>query len=375
MAAEEGDKTEEPTPHKLSEARKKGQVAYSREINVALVMLTAFMTFKYLALSFWQRLLAMAAYFFEEIPQARELSFSTAGHYLLLGIVTFAFGLAPVLGASILVGILTGVLQTNFNISAFPLSPQLSRINPLEGFKRMFSLQGLIELTKSLLKILIVFWIAIKVILDNLPLIINSVDLTPMEIMALVGEIVLIIAFRVCMFYIIIAFFDYLYRHWDYMKNMRMTKQEIKEEYKRLEGDPLVKQRIRQIQQQMAYQRMMGAVPQADVVVTNPVHLAVAMRYQAEIMAAPLVVAKGRYLLAEEIVAIAEEHEVPVIENEPLAQALYRTTRVGDEVSYELYRAVAEVLAFIYKIKKEKKQFRPPVTIKKPVPAGFSAGQ
>jgi flagellar biosynthetic protein FlhB len=361
VAAEEGDKTEEPTPHKLSEARKKGQVAYSREINVALVMITAFMAFKYLAAGFWDRLISMTVYFFDQIPRAKELDYSMLGNLFLVGLFAFAFGIAPILGLSLLVGVLTGAIQTGFNASGFPLLPQLSRINPVEGFKRMFSLQGLVELTKSLLKIIIVFWIGIRVILDNLPLILNAVDLVPTETMALVGELVLTIAIRVSLFYIIIAIFDYLYRRWDYMRNMRMTRQEVKEEYKRLEGDPLVKQRIRQIQQQMAYQRMMGAVPGADVVVTNPTHLAVAMRYKAEIMSAPQVVAKGRYLVAEEIVRVATENNVPVVENELLAQALFRTTRVGEEISYELYRAVAEVLAFVYKIKKQKSRFRPPV--------------
>lgn len=368
MAAEEGDKTEDPTPHKLSEARKKGQVAYSREINVALVMITAFMTFKYLALGFWQRLLATSAYFFEQIPNARQLDLFMVGHFFLLGILTFVYGIAPILGASLLVGVIAGALQTSFNISGFPLMPQLSRINPIEGFKRMFSLQGLVELVKSLVKILIVFWIAIRVIIDNLSLLVNSINLSAFELMALTGDIVLTIAIRVSIFYLIIALFDYLYRRWDYMRNMRMTRQEIKEEYKRLEGDPLVKQRIRQIQQQMAYQRMMAAVPQADVVVTNPVHLAVAMRYEAKIMPAPQVVAKGRYLIAEQIVRLAEEHNVPVVENLLLAQALFRSTRVGEQISYELYRASAEVLAFVYKIKREKKTFRPPVRLNRPRP-------
>ncbi|MFA5098326.1 MAG: flagellar biosynthesis protein FlhB [Candidatus Margulisiibacteriota bacterium] len=356
MGEQGGDKTEEPTPHRLREARQKGQIAKSKEVTTALLLLSSYVVLRFMGEFIWGQLTSATQSIFEQIPYTGDFGMAFAGSILLIGLRGLLFAVAPLFGVAFVVAFLAEALQTGFASSADPLSPKLERINPLEGFKRMFSLQGFVELIKSLLKVIIVFWITWSTAKEDLPNVVSLIDSHPWQAIVLGGSIAYNIAIRVAVFYIFIAGLDYLYKRWEYMKNLRMTKQEVKEEYKRLEGDPMIKQRIRELQRQVAYQRMMSAVPGADVVVTNPTHLAVALLYDASRMKSPTVVAKGQMLVAEEIKKIAEEHYVPVIENEVLARAIYRTTKVGSEVSGELYQAVAEVLAFVYKIKKDRKQ-------------------
>ena len=352
--AEGGDKSEEPTPHRLREAREKGQVAKSREITTAFLLLFTYFLFRYLGEFMWKNLVEMAQSIFQLIPQAREFDLSFAGYLLLLGMRGMAFVVLPIFGIVFIAAFLAEAMQTGFVFAADPLSPKLERINPLEGFKRMFSLQGFVELIKSLLKIVIVFYIAWYAAKDDLPYIITLIETHPWQAVVLGGGIAYKIAIRVGLFYIAIAILDYLYRRWEYMRNLKMTKQEVKEEYKRLEGDPMVKQRMRDLQRQVAQQRMMSAVPQADVVVTNPTHLAVALKYDQSKMKAPVVLAKGERKIAEEIRRIAEMHEISVVQNELLARSIYRSTRVNQEIPSEFYQAAAEVLAYVYKIKRDR---------------------
>lgn len=356
--AEGGEKSEEPTPHRLREAREKGQVAKSREITTAFLLLLSYFLFRYMGEFMWKNLVEMAMAILQLVPEAREFSLPFAGYLLLIGLRGMAFVLLPIFGVVFLTALLAEALQTGFAFSVDPLTPRIERISPLEGFKRMFSLQGLVELVKSLLKIMIVFYIAWYAARDDLPYIIVLIEAHPWQAIVLGGSIAYKIAIRVGIFYIIVAILDYLYRRWEYMRNLKMTRQEVKEEYKRLEGDPLVKQRMRDLQRQAAYQRMMSAVPQADVVVTNPTHLAVALKYEQAKMKAPLVLAKGERKIAEEIRRIAEAHEIPVVQNEPLARSIYRTTRINQEIPSELYQAAAEVLAYVYKIKRDREARR-----------------
>jgi len=351
--AEGGEKSEEPTPHRLREAREKGQVAKSREITTACLLLLSYFLFRYLGEFMWNHLVEMAQAIFQIVPEARDFSLGFAGYLLLIGLQAMAFVLLPIFGIVFLAALLAEALQTGFLFSMDPLSPKFERINPLEGFKKMFSLQGLVELIKSLLKIIIVFYIAWYAAKDDLPYIIVLMEAHPWQAVVLGGSIAYNIAIRVGLFYVAVAILDYLYRRWEYMRNLKMTRQEVKEEYKRLEGDPLIKQRMRDLQRQVAYQRMMSAVPQADVVVTNPTHIAVALKYEQKKMKAPAVLAKGERKIAEEIRRIAEEHEISIVQNEPLARSIYRTTRVNQEIPSDLYQAVAEVLAYVYKIKRD----------------------
>jgi len=356
MGEQGGDKTEEPTPHRLREAREKGQVAKSREITVAFVLLLSYYLFKYLGEYMWQNLTQAARLIYQLIPEATaNFTLSLAGYVVLLGLRGLALTVLPIFAIAFLATFIAEVMQTGFLFSTDPLSPKIERLNPLEGLKKMFGMQGFVELIKSVLKIIIIFYIAWYAAKDDLPYIVILIEAEPWDAIVLGGSIAYKIAIRVGLFYIGIALLDYLYRRWEYMRNLKMTKQEVKEEYKRLEGDPLIKQRMRDMQRQVAQQRMMGAVPQADVVVTNPTHIAVALKYETSKMRAPTVLAKGQRKIAEEIRRIAERHEITIVENEPFARSIYRTTKLKQEIPAELYQAAAEILAYVYKIKRDRK--------------------
>lgn len=359
MADEGGEKTEDPTPHRLREAREKGQVAKSREITTAALLLLTYFLFKYLGEFMWFQLTDMTTSIFSQMPyMAKEFSLSFVAYLLYMGTRAFIFVLGPIFAITFMAALIAEALQTGFVFAADPLTPKLERISPLSGFKRIFSLQGLVETLKSILKILIVFYISWIAIRDALPQVLVLLEGKPFDALVLGGAVAYTIAMRVGIFYLVIAILDYLYRRWEYMRGLKMSKQEIKEEYKRLEGDPMVKQRMRDLQRQVAQQRMMAAVPQADVVVTNPTHIAVALKYDQAKSKAPTLLAKGERLIAEDIRRIADEHRVPIVENEPLARSVYRTTKLNREIPRELYQAVAEVLAYVYKRKKEREKFK-----------------
>ncbi|MBN2057370.1 MAG: flagellar biosynthesis protein FlhB [Candidatus Saganbacteria bacterium] len=355
MGEQGGDKSEEPTPHRLREARQKGQIAKSREITVAFVLLLSYFMFRYFGPFMWNNLVEVPRLIFEQIPEAaHNFSLSIVGYILILALRGLALTILPIFIIAFGSTFIAEALQTGFVFSLDPLSPKIEKLNPLEGFKKMFSMQGFVELIKSLFKIFIIFYISYSAVKEELPFFPALIEAQPWDVMVTGANLVYKIAMRVGLFYIAIAILDYLYRRWEYMRNLRMTRQEVKEEYKRLEGDPQVKQRMRDLQRQVAHQRMMGAVPQADVVVTNPTHIAVALKYEQAKMKAPLLLAKGERKIAEQIRRIAEEHEISIVENEPLARSIYRTTRLNQEVSAELYQAVAEVLAYVYKIKRDR---------------------
>lgn len=355
MGEEGGDKSEEPTPHRLREAREKGQVAKSKEITTAVLLLLSYYLFRYTGEFTWRELAGMAQGIFSQIPaSANEFSLSFVAYIFLIGLRAFALSLMPIFAVTFVAALLAEALQTGLVFSIDPLQPKLERLNPLEGFKKLFSIQGLVETIKSILKILVVFYIAWAAIKEDLPFVMVLMDGQPWDALVLGGSIAYKVAMRVGTFYVLIAILDYFYKRWEYMRGLKMTRQEIKEEYKRLEGDPQVKQRMRDLQRQVAYQRMMSSVPQADVVVTNPTHVAVALKYDQGKMKAPLLLAKGERKNAEKIKQIAEANEIPIVENEPLARSIYRTSNVGQEIPRVLYQAVAEVLAYIYKQKRER---------------------
>ncbi|MFH1577214.1 MAG: flagellar biosynthesis protein FlhB [Candidatus Margulisiibacteriota bacterium] len=355
MGEQGGDKSEEPTPHRLREAREKGQIAKSREITVAFVLLSSYFMFRYFGPFMWNNLVQVPGIVYDLIPEAtRNFNIALVGYILLIALRGLAWTVLPIFAIAFLSTFIAEAMQTGLVFSMDPLSPKLEKLNPLEGFKKIFSMQGIVELIKSMIKILIVFYISWSAIKEELPFIILLVEAQPWDTIALGATLVYKIAMRVGLFYIGIAILDYLYKRWEYMKNLKMSKQEVKEEYKRLEGDPMVKQRMRDLQRQAAHQRMMGSVPQADVVVTNPTHIAVALKYETNKMKAPMLLAKGQRKIAEEIRRIAEAHEISIVENEPLARSIYRSTRINQELPAELYQAVAEVLAYVYKIKRDR---------------------
>ncbi len=354
MGEDSGEKTEEPTPHKLQEARKKGQIAKSKDLTTAVMVLVSFYMLKNSAGHMWANLIQISYKVYDQIPL--EFTVSIAGSLLMECLKVFFVTLAPILGANFLTALIVEVSQTGFLISLGPIEPKLEKLNPIEGFKKYFSMKTYVELLKSSIKMFFVVWLIYGVIRDNMFMVIIAQQLNLWQMMEFTGSIVMQVVTRVGIFYLFVALFDYMYQRYEYNKGLKMSKKEIKDEYKRLEGDPMIKQRQKDAQRQMSQGRQMGAVPNADVVVTNPIHLAIAMQYEPNAMKAPKIVAKGRRLVAQEIKRIALENHIPIIENPPLAQTLYKGVDVDSEIPAQYYKAVAEILAFVYNLKKKKKR-------------------
>lgn len=353
MGEDSGEKTEEPTPHKLREARKKGQVAKSKDLTSALLVIVSFYTLKASSEYLWDNMVKVMHMSFEYMGTAFQPT--VAGHLLQNVLTIFLTSLAPLFAANVLVAVLSESLQTGFLISLDPLMPNFEKLNPIEGAKKFFSLKQYVELVKSVIKMTIVIFIIWFAIKDEFDMVVMSQQMALWESMIFTGNIVMKVVTRVGLFYLIIALFDYFYQRYEYIKGLKMSKKEIKDEYKRLEGDPMVKQRQRDAQRQMSQGRQMGAVPDADVVVTNPVFIAIAIKYTANRMKAPKVVAKGKRLVAQEIRKIAEQNYIPIVENPPLARGLYDVAEIGSFVPPMFYKAVAEILAFVYNLKKKRR--------------------
>ena len=259
--------------------------------------------------------------------------------------------IGPLALTLMVVGVLANVAQVGFMFSTKALQPDLNKINPLNGFKRLFAARGLAELVKSLLKLAAIGTVVYLTLRDNYPTLAVTSQMTLSASVSTLCQMGVAVGFRVAVIMIVIAIIDFFYQRWEFEKSLRMTKQEVREEMKQHEN-PQLKRRIRMRQRELAMSRMMAAIPEADVVITNPTHLAVALRYQTGKMQAPKVVAKGQRLVAERIKEKAREHRVPLVENKPLAQSLFKLVEVGQAIPIDLYQAVAEVLAFVYQLKK-----------------------
>ena len=344
------EKTEQATPKKRSEARKKGEVAKSRELGSLGVLLGGLSTlclfgsFMYSNMTLvMQRSFAMLADPVIDLGGMKELS----GQMVL----SFFTIVLPVMTVVVVVGIVANVIQVGFMVSWESLKPKFEKFDIVKGFGRLVSKQSLMELFKSITKLVMVGGITFLTVKGEME---GIKELGQLEVAAIglyILKIILKIFLRVCIAMVFIAAIDLAYQKWQFAQKLKMTKQEVKEEHKQSEGDPLIKSRIRKVQMEAARRRMMQEVPEADVVVTNPVHLAVAIKYDRAVMNAPHVIAKGAELVAEKIKAVAKEHNVPVVENKPLAQSLYKAVEVGDEVPLDFYQTVAEVLAYVYKVK------------------------
>ncbi len=350
--ASEGEKTEKATPKRRRDAREKGQVLQSREVSSALVLLLIFLTLKILTQYIYTQ---MAAFFNLCIGElALDFDFASKNEQLrLMGLVLVQLLklVGPMFAVALLVGVIVNYAQVGWLFILEPLKPKFSKINPLNGIKRIFSLRGIVELIKSILKISIVgivAWNSIKAEAHN---IIMLMDLDLLSVAEYITTTTLNIAIKICFAMLSIGVLDFGYQWWQYEKDLKMTKQEIKEEYKETEGNPEIKQRIRSKQREISGRRMLSEVPKADVIITNPTHFAVAISYDSSKAPAPVVIAKGQDYLAKRIKEVAKENNVEVVENKPLAQTLYRTVDIGQEVPPELYQAVAEILAFVYRIK------------------------
>ena len=355
---EGGEKTEEPTAKKLEDARKKGQVAKSRELTNAATLILFFVLLKMLMNFLYSGFLGVFSYVYNRIPDILKNAAMGGGfssgtisgmnQYVLLRMLIL---MAPFLIAGFAAAFVTGILQVKWQISLEPLKPQFSRLNPANGFKRMFSKDSLFELVKSVINVVVILWIAYSEIKKNAGTLLVIYDIELMQAIILVGTIILNVGIKISVFYIVIGFADFIYQKWKFKDEMKMTKQEVKDEFKNTEGDPQIKGRQRRVMQDASRRRMMQDVPKADVVITNPTHYAVAIRYDTSIAKAPIVVAKGQDFVAQKIKEIARDNDVEIVENKPLARMLYATVDLGKEIPPELYQAVAEVLAMVYNLK------------------------
>ncbi|MFN3336435.1 MAG: flagellar biosynthesis protein FlhB [Thermomicrobium sp.] len=345
------ERTERATPRRREEARKRGQVPRSADLTSALALLAGTFFLPWYASSAQTRLWGYLERTFREplphdltAPQVLELAWVSGTTFLQLTL--------PILGLFLLVGVASTLLQAGVVFAPAVLKPDLRRIDPIAGFQRLFSRRGLFETAKALVKIAIVFAVTYPVIRRDLPRYADLTGADPLVIAQALGQSIRDLAVRIGAAYLALAVLDYGYQRWDLEQRLRMTRHELKEELRQTEGDPEIKARIRRLQRQYAMRRMMAQVPTATVVVTNPTHLAVALRYEPTTMRAPVVVAKGAGAVAERITGIARQHAIPVLRNQPLAQALYRTVEVGQEIPVSLYEAVADIIAYVYQLRR-----------------------
>ena len=344
------DKTEKATPKKREEARKKGEVAKSRELPSVAVLLASLITLTIFGSYMYTHIQAIMRGSFS-LPILKDLNIPDFMVFAEKMITLFILTLSPLLAAIFITAVLSNIMQVGFMLSGESIKPKLSKLNPIKGFGRLFSKQSFMELFKSLLKLTIVGgvgYLTVRAEMKNIHL------LGDMEFNSIIAYIFLTIFkifIRCTLAMIFLVAIDYAFQKWDFEKRLKMSKKEVKDEFKRTEGDPLIKSRIRSIQMQMARKRMMQEVPQADVVITNPTKLAVALKYDSSVMGAPKLLAKGAGEIAKRIRELAEKHDIPVVENKELAQSIYSLVEIGQEIPPTLYEAVAEVLAYIYKLK------------------------
>lgn len=344
------ERTEEATPKRLKEARERGQVFKSMELVSVFTLLAAYLALQVAGPHIWA---ALAEFSRRQWSALAVPDLTLIGVRELMGAVAMVVlvAAAPVLLASAVTGLLTNYLQVGFLFTLQPLMPDFSRVNPFSGFVRIFSRRSVVELFKALFKIVIVSLVAYTTVRSQMHQFARLHGLPMESVLAQVGAMVSSVMLRVGLAMLALALADYAYQRYEHRRNLMMTKQEVKQEHRETEGSPEVRSFIRRRQREMARKRMMADVPKADVVVTNPTHYAVALEYQASQMSAPRCVAKGAGHLAAKIREVAVAHEVPLVENPPLARSLYANVEVGDEVPAELYQAVAEVLAYVYQIK------------------------
>lgn len=348
------ERTEPPTPKRREEARRRGQVARTPELGTAVILLAGFGVLSAWAQGAAATLMDTAAAYLGGDVRFEPTDSAVHGLFITL-VLQAAAVVAPFMIAALVAGLAAQLVQVGFLLSGEPLKPKLGRINPVEGFKRMFSRRAVVNMLKAMAKIAVVGWIAYREVrrsLDMLPML-TSAALT--DAAALVGGIVLRTGLNIGFALLVIAALDYMFQRLEHERSLRMTRQEVREELKQTEGDPQVRARIRRRQRELASRRMMQAVPTADVVVTNPVHLAVALKYDQATMEAPVVVAKGAGIVARRIKEVAEEHGVPVVEDVALARALYDGVELGQAIPVELYQAVADVLAFVYRMRRRRR--------------------
>jgi flagellar biosynthetic protein FlhB len=344
------ERSEQATTQRREDFRQAGQVAQSREITSILVLMGVAGVFYFMAREF----LSQVEGLFSEAFTNQLISAARHGDIIPPLKTAFSKGsliVLPVFGITVVTGIGATVGQIGFLTAWDHISPDLGRINPIAGFAKIFNLRSLVEGVKSVIKILIVGITAYYIVKGEIKFTPQLVQMSTPQVLTYMGLVVFKLMGGICVLMAFLAAMDYGFQRWDLEKRMRMTKQEIKEEFKQREGDPLIKSRIKRIQRELAQKRMMEQVPKADVIITNPTHIAIALKYDRVEMAAPVMIAKGADFIAEKMKEVARKHNIPVVENKPLARNLFKNLKIGQPIPRTLYNAVAEVLAYVYRIK------------------------
>lgn len=355
MAEKDAERTEYPTPRRLSRAREEGNVPKTVELNSAAILITGTLLLYIMMKELVRDIIVFFNIIWGEIPYL-VFSVESLQKYMGAGMLKVGGMLAPFMLALMVTGVAANILQSGWNFTLKPVMPKLSKLNPINGFRRFISIGGFVDLLKNFIKIglvgLVAYW-TVKAEFENF---IPLIDMELGQITTFIGLLTFKVAFRISLVILLIGILDYIWVKYKYIKDLKMTKQEVKDEHRQSEGPPEVKREIRKVQVRTAMQRMMRDVPSAEVVITNPTHLAVALKYEQETMAAPVVVAKGARLVAEKIKRLALENDIPIVENKPLAQALYKSVEVGEAIPPKFYAAVAEILAFVFRLKDERYQ-------------------
>ena len=354
-----GEKTEEPTAKKLSDARSEGQVAKGKDLTSAVMLLVLFMVLKFTIGNMGEGFIEC---FNKNYTQIGDLFASTHGEYNMQYTIALIQSAAldmlklliPFFGIGFIIAIVIELAQVKWKPTSKPLQPKFSKFNPVNGIKRMFSVRTLVSLIKQIVILVVIFIVVYNKLKSRMSDIYMLYDIPLISAIMLLGGIIFDIGTVICVIYTIIGIADYVFEKRKFRKDMMMTKQEVKDEWKNTEGNPEVKNKIRQKMSEVSRRRMMQAVPEADVVITNPTHFAVALKYEQNKGKAPVVIAKGEDYLAAKIKEAARENNIEIVENKPLARMLYYNVELDEEIPPELYQAVAEVLAFVYNIKNKR---------------------
>lgn len=348
-----GEKTEKATPKKRQDSRKKGQVLKSQDVTSAIVLLAIFLYLTFVAGSMKEEMMS----FFREIivhnMTVKTITISSIMEMYWDILKELAMIVVPIFIVAVVAAIAANFMQFGLLFTTETLKFDLKKIDPIKGLKRIVSLKAIVELLKSILKISFIGTTTFLILYINIEEVLSLAHKTPGAALITVSKLVAYMGIAASIALMVIAILDYMYQKYDYEKNLRMSKQDIKDEYKNVEGDPLIKSKIKQRQREMSMRRMMQEVPQADVVITNPTHYAIALKYDEDAMDAPKVVAKGTDFVAQKIKLIAKENKVVMVENRPLARAMYDQVKINDRIPEEFFKAVAEVLAYVYRIKRK----------------------
>lgn len=351
---EGGEKTEPATAKKLKDAREDGKVTKSKELTAAFDLIVLFLVLKIFISFVGERLVGIFDYVYSRMPDFLEINSTgvssvAASHYMADILLQMLLTMLPFLLFGLVITFLVSVVQVGWKVTGKPLKPDLNKFNPINGFKRIISKDSLFELLKSIIKIAVIFWVAYSRVKKHKEELFILYEIPLNQAIALIGSVIIDTGLYISIVYLVIGFADFAYQKHKFNEDMKMTKQEVKDEFKNTEGDPQIKGRQRRKMQETSQRRMMHDVPKADVVITNPTHLAVAVKYDADVNTAPVVLAKGEEYVAQKIKEVARENNIEIVENKPLARMLYHNVDIGAEIPPELYQAVAEVLAAIYK--------------------------